>query len=179
MLFDQSINDRVDGKLITAGMHAELKGIGEPEFADSEGNDTKVFVELLFELRKVAHVIDPFVEPSGELWGDRLDGYAFLGDHRQDQEQFHRVLRRVGLVDRDFSDKLIASFLFFDVPVDTTRLLYGEQEFAGGPAHGFLREVEGSFNTRNGERAGVAAHRLEESLDCLGLGWLPGEIRHV
>ena len=28
MFFDQPVYDRVNGKLITAGMHAELKGIG-------------------------------------------------------------------------------------------------------------------------------------------------------
>jgi hypothetical protein len=130
-------------------------------------------------LCEIPNVVDPFIEPSGELWGDGLDRYAFFGNHRQDQEQLHRVLRCVGLVNRDFSYKAFASFPFLDVPVNATRLLHGEQEFASGPAHGFLGDVERPFDSRNGERAGVAAHGLQESLDCVGLGCLTGEIRHV
>ena len=60
-------------------MHAELEGVGQAEFADGEGNDAEVLVELFLELREVPDVIDPFVESSGEFWGDRLDRYAFLG----------------------------------------------------------------------------------------------------
>src|SRR6516165_10148837 len=99
MSFDQPIYNWVNRKLVAAGMDAELEGIGEPEFADGKGNDAQVFVKLPLELREIPNVIDPFVKSSGELWSDRLNRDAFLGNHRQDEEQFHRVLGRVGLVD--------------------------------------------------------------------------------
>src|SRR3974390_2425717 len=98
MFFDQTVDNGVNRKLVTAGMDAELEGISQPEFVYGEGNDAQVLVALLLELREIPYVIDPFVEPSSELWGDGLDRYAFLGDHRQDQEKLHRALRCVGLV---------------------------------------------------------------------------------
>src|SRR5580704_3314358 len=179
MFFDQPVDNGVDRKLVAAGMNTELEGIGQSEFLYGEGNDAQVLVELLLELRQIPYVIDAFVEPSSELWGDRLDRYMFLGDHRQDQEQLHRALGGVGLVYGDFGDKALAPFLFLDVPINPTRLLHGEQEFAGGSAYGFFGEVERPFDSRNGERAAVAAHGLQEDADCVSLGRFAGEIRYV
>src|SRR5208283_714986 len=99
MLFNQAIDNWVNRKLVAAQMDAELEGIRQPKFADGEGDDAQILVKLPLELREIPNVIDPFIKPSSKLWGDRLDRYPFLGDHRQDQEQLHRVLRRVSFVD--------------------------------------------------------------------------------
>ena len=70
-------------------------------------------------------------------------------------------------------------FFASNVPINPARLLHGEQEFGGGPVYGFFGEVERPFDSRNGERAGVAAHGLQEDADCVGLGRFAGEIRYV
>src|ERR1700731_2711191 len=99
MFFYQSIDNGVNGKLVAARMHAEFKGICQPKFANGKGDDAEILVDLLLELPQVADVIAPFVKPPGEFWGDGLDRNTFPGDHRQNEKQFHWVLRRVGLVD--------------------------------------------------------------------------------
>ena len=65
------------------------------------------------------------------------------------------------------------------MPINATRFLHGQQELPGGPAHSFLGEVERPLDSRNGERAGVAAHGLQECLDCIAFGRFACEIRHV
>ena len=65
------------------------------------------------------------------------------------------------------------------MPINSSRLLHGEQEFASGPANSFLGEVERPVDSRNGERADVLAHGLQENLDSTGLDRFAGEIRHV
>src|ERR1700738_4604546 len=138
MPFDQALDNGIDGKLVAPGMHAELKAPREPEFLDREGNDAQVLVEFFFKLREVAHVIDPFVEPPGELRSDGWNRYPLLADHRQDQEQFHGILRQIGLVDRDFGYKSLRTLPFLEMTVNPTCLLHGEQKLAGGTTNGFL-----------------------------------------
>jgi len=77
MFFDQPVDNGVNGEFVAPGMHAELEGVSQAEFADGEGDDAEVFIELFLELRKVPYVIDPFVKPPGEFRGNGLDRDAF------------------------------------------------------------------------------------------------------
>lgn len=77
VLPDQAADDRIEREFVAAGMDAEFQGRGKAELADREVKDQQVFLEFLFELGEVAHVIDAFVEASRELGRNGLDGNFF------------------------------------------------------------------------------------------------------
>src|ERR1019366_9113024 len=77
--------------------------------ADGEGNRRQIFAELLLELNHIAHVIDALIEAPGELGGDGLYRNLLVGDGGQDDQQFRRGLRRIGLVHRNLGDELAAA----------------------------------------------------------------------
>ena len=93
--------------------------------------------KLPFELRQVADVVDPVVEPAGKFRRDRLKGNPFLGKHREDHEQLRRCLWEVGLVHAHFGDERPAAQASLDMTVDLPRLAAGEQILAddGSQAH--------------------------------------------
>ena len=62
------------------------------------GDDGEVVIEFLFELHEIAHVIDSFIETTGEFRCDRLDWDSLVGDGCEDDQQFRRCLRAVGFV---------------------------------------------------------------------------------
>ena len=63
----------VDGKLVAAGMHAQLERRRQAVFFDGKRDDREVFVEFLLELFHVADVIHALVETAGELRRDGLE----------------------------------------------------------------------------------------------------------
>ena len=123
-------------------MHAQLEVGGQAVLPDGEGDHGQVVVELLLELGDVAHVIDALVEAAGELGGDGLDRNPLVGDGGQDDQQFGRCLRRVGLVHRNFGDEVAAAAFLVHVAVDGARLLHGREILAGDLRDGVAGDGE-------------------------------------
>src|SRR3954451_3491763 len=94
-------------------------------------DDRQILLELLFELDHIAHVVNAFVEPSGELRRDRLNRDSFIRNGGQDNQQLPWSLRRIRFVHRNFRDELPFAFYRLDVPVDLARLRHREQILAG------------------------------------------------
>src|ERR1017187_8764590 len=153
-------------------MDAQLEVGRQSVLADGEGNDGEVFAELLLELRHVADIIDTLVEAPGELWGDGLDGNLLVGNGGQNDQQFRRGLRRVGLVHRDLGDELAAAALLVHVPVGGARLLYGGQVLAEDARDGLAVEREGFADARDAHGSQEFRMTSGESLDAIRLGRL-------
>jgi len=64
---DRFLDGLVDGELVRSGVNGEFQGLGEAIGLDRVSKDSEVIIELLLELRDVAHVVDAFVEAPGEL----------------------------------------------------------------------------------------------------------------
>ena len=86
-------------------MNAQLEILRKAVTSDGVRNDRQVFIEFLFELNDIANIIDAFVKSSGELRSDGLCRNVFVGDRGQNNQQFRRSLRAIGLVHRDFGDE--------------------------------------------------------------------------
>src|ERR1035441_7336720 len=145
-------------------MYAQLEVGRQSVLADGEGNDGEVFAELLLELRHVADIIDTLVEAPGELGGDGLDGNLLVGNGGQDDEQFRRGLRRIGLVHGDLGDELAAAALLVHVTVDGARLLYGGQVLESDARNGLAVEGEGFADARDADGSKEFRMTLDEAV---------------
>src|ERR1035438_10033636 len=114
----------------------------------------------------------PVVEAPGELGGDGLDGNLLVGNGGQDDEQFRRGLRRIGLVHGDLGDELAAAALLVHVTVDGARLLYGGQVLESDARNGLAVEGEGFADARDADGSKEFRMTLDESLDAIRLGRL-------
>src|ERR1019366_5054127 len=129
----------------------------------------QVFAELLLELDHIAHVIDALVEAPGELGGDGLYRNPFVGNGGQDDQQFRRGLRRIGLVHRDLGDEFAAAALLVHVPVDGACLLHGSQILAGDVRDGFAVDGERLADARDAHCPLEFRVALDESVDAVRL----------
>lgn len=130
---DRFFDGLVDREFVGAGMDGEFKSLGEAVGFDGVGEDGEVVVELLFELGDIADVVDSFIESTGELWRDGLDGDPLVGDGGENDEHLSGDLGVVGFVHRDFGHEVIgAAFCGDDVVVNRAGLLGGFEELVGG-----------------------------------------------
>src|ERR1035437_8469283 len=171
-LLQRAPDGGVNRELVTARMHAQLEVGRQAVLADGEGNHRQVFAELLLELNHIAHVIDALVEAPGELGGDGLYRNLLVGDGGQDDQQFRRGLRRIGLVHRNLGDELAAAALLVHVPVDGARLLHGSQILADDVRDGFAVDGEGLGDAGDAHGSLEFRMTLDESLDAVRLGRL-------
>ena len=93
-----SADRRIESEFVAAGMHAEFQRGRERISLDSMCDDCEVVTKLLLKLRHVADVIDALIETTGELGGDGLDRYTFIGERAQDDQQLQRGLRVVSFI---------------------------------------------------------------------------------
>ncbi len=109
------------------------------------------------ELGDVSDVIDTFVEASGELGSDGLDGNFLIGEGGEDDEEFGRGLGAVGLIHGNFGDEILA-FDGNDVVVDRLGLLGGFEELVGGFLHigsGYFERRIDAFDADGADEFGV------------------------
>src|ERR1700678_2101052 len=104
--FERGVNGGIDGKLVAAGVHAELEICGQAEGGDGISDGCNIERKLVLELRYVADIIDAFVEAAAEFRRYGLDGNAFGGDGSEDDEQLDGALSAVGFVHRDLGDEV-------------------------------------------------------------------------
>ena len=179
MLGEGAPDGRVEGELVAAAVHGELQVGREAVLLHRVGDDAEVVVELAFELGEVADVIDAFVETAGELRSDGLDRHAFVGDGREDHEQFRRGLRAVGLVHRDLRDEAADALHRDDMAVDLAGFLDGEEELGGRALDVGARGRERTADAGEGERADELRVAVDEGLDRGGVGRLGDEVGDV
>jgi hypothetical protein len=79
-----SPDGRIDGKLVAAGMHAELEVSRESVALHRKGDHAQAVLEFFAELLGVADIIDAFVKPTGEFRSDGLDWDLLIGDQGED-----------------------------------------------------------------------------------------------
>ena len=128
-------NDRIQRELVAAAVDAELEIRRKAVPRHRVGDHREVIVELAFELGQVAHVIDTLVEAAGELWRDGLHPHLLICQRGQDDEQFQRRLRRVGLVHRHLGDQVSLALRRDDVAIDLPGVLDGQQILAHHDLH--------------------------------------------
>ena len=128
------VNGGIDGKLVAAGVDAQLEIFRQAKLLDGVGDGRNVQRKLAFELRHVAHIVHALVEAAAELGRDGLDGDAFIGDGGQDDEQLGGTLRAVGLVHRDLGNEVAFALGVYDFAVDLAGLLDGGEILLSGLA---------------------------------------------
>lgn len=111
-------------------MHAELEVGRQAVRADGMAHDGDVGSELRREAGHVADVVDSLVEPAAEPGGDGPHGETFIGQGREDHEQFRRHLRRVRLVHRHLREERALLAVSRDAAVELPRRRYGVQVVA-------------------------------------------------
>ena len=95
------------------------------------GDDGQIVAEFALELGHFAHVIHAFVESAAELGRDGLQGNLRVAQRGQNNQQFGRRLRRVGLVHRNFGGEISRAFGAHDALINAARRLDGGQIFGG------------------------------------------------
>ncbi len=147
VVFREGAADRgIDGKFVAAGMDAQFQGIRQAVGGDGMGNDTEVFIELLPKLCDISHVIDAFVETTGEFRRDSLHGDPLVRDCSEDDEELRRCLRGIRLVHRDFGDEGGFALGGEDVLIDLACFGDGEEVFFRDAADLGLADGEGAVN---------------------------------
>src|SRR5687768_17666366 len=68
------VNRRINGKLVAAGVDAQLQARRQPIFSNRLRDRFNIVGELLGKLRDIADIIDPLVEAACELGSNRLNG---------------------------------------------------------------------------------------------------------
>ena len=86
-------------------------------------NHGQVGFELARELLHVTHVIDSFVEASGEFRSNRLNRDLLLGNGGQNHQEISRSLRRIRLVHGNFRNEIAFAFAVRDVTIDASCFL--------------------------------------------------------
>src|SRR5450759_2838630 len=72
-----SIDYRINGKFIAAGMYADLKTFGQGKFLGGKGNRRYILFKFVFELSEIADIIDTLKELTGKARGNCLEWNAF------------------------------------------------------------------------------------------------------
>ena len=134
-------------------MDAELEIRRQSVARDGECDHGEIVLEFLLELREVADVVHALVEAAGEFRRDGLCADFFIGDGGENDEQFGRSLRRVGLVHRDFGDEVRLALFRSDVAVDFPRVLHSEEILRDDALDVRARGREGRRDARNGNGA--------------------------
>src|SRR5207253_8476194 len=80
----------VDRKLVAPRVNAQLEGGWQSVLFHGKTNYRHVLIELLFELRQVAHIVHSFVETAREFRGDSLKGDALIGERGQNHQELRR-----------------------------------------------------------------------------------------
>src|SRR5882724_5481425 len=106
----RSLYRTINGKLIAAGMDAELQCCWQSIAFDGESDYSEIFVELLFKLRHIAGIVDTLVEAAGEFRRNGLQRNTFIRKNRENHQQFRRRLRSISFIHRDFSDEIPCAF---------------------------------------------------------------------
>ena len=58
----------------------------------------EILAELLLEVLQVSDIIHPLIEAASEFGRDRLQWNGLVGQSREDDQQFRRCLRMIGLI---------------------------------------------------------------------------------
>src|SRR5204863_8198903 len=130
---------------------------------DGVRDDGDVLVELLLELRHVADVIDALVEAARELRRYRLGGNPLIRNRGEDDEEFGRRLRAVGLVHRDLRDEVALALQLRDAAVDAPGVLDGLEVLRGDALVLGARRLERLRDAGNLKAADEFGVALDES----------------
>src|ERR1041384_3599096 len=102
---ERSADRFIDGKLVAAGMNAQLEILWQAVTIDGVRHDRQVFIEFLFELRNVTNIIDAFIKSAAKLRRDGLRRNVLVGNRGQNNQKLRRSLWAICLVHRDFGDE--------------------------------------------------------------------------
>jgi hypothetical protein len=136
-------------------MDAEFERGRKTKFANAEGKNMQILLELLFKLGQVSDVIGSLVKASGEFGGYRLRGNFLLSDHGQDEKKLRRGLGPVRFIHGDFGHKPALAFMRFDMAIDLARGLDCEEKLVGCSYRDFARDGKWRGDARDGERSKV------------------------
>ena len=160
-------------------MHGELQVSREAILLNGVRDDAEVVIEFAFELGDVADVINTLIKTTGELRSDGLDWYAFICDGREDDQQFRRGLRIIGLIHRDFGDEAADALHGDDVAVDLAGFLDSQQELGGRALDVGTRGRERTVDAGEGDGADELRVAVDETLDRSRVGGLSNEVSDV
>src|SRR6202789_2180765 len=142
-------------------------------------NRSKILVELLAELRDIAHIIDAFVEPPCKLRRNRLNRNILIRNRSQNDQQFDRSLRRIGLIHRDLRDEASFALVLHQKPIDLSRMLNRRKELVGNALDKCRVGLERLRNARNRHRPDQLRMTLDERRNSRWFRRLPDEISHI
>ena len=126
-------DDRVQAKLITAAMNAELQVRRQTVAFNRVSDHSEIILEFLFELGQVTDVIHSLVEPASKLRRDRLHPNVLVRECCQDDKQLRRCLRLVGFIHRNLGDETVFPFIGSNMVINLPGFLGRQQIFRGDP----------------------------------------------
>ena len=128
-------------------MNRQLQILGQTVFFYGVSDHSQIIRELFLKLTHVTDVVNAFVEATGELWCDRLQGDIFFGQRRQNHQQLRRCLRAVSFVHRNLSHKIVRAIFLSDVAINFASRLNRLQEFVRSGGNQFFGDHKFSIDT--------------------------------